>query len=139
MVAAQLRGGPLRQCRAAGGHGKHVAPHQDDLILENDGRVVGAGALKTVWEDLGEVCSLVVAESHKGRGIGRSIVENLLKQATDLGLTRVLVLTYMPEYFQKFGFRLVEKNTLPHKVWTECVNCPKFPDCGEQAMVRELD
>lgn len=112
---------------------------RDFLVAEDNGRIVGAGALKTVWEDLGEVCSLVVAESHRKRGVGRSIVENLLDQATEVGLSRVLVLTYVPAYFERFGFRLVDKGSLPHKVWTECVNCPKFPDCGEQAMVRELE
>ena len=111
---------------------------RDFIVAEDGGRLVGAGALRTLWEDLGEVCSLAVEESHQRRGVGRSIVEDLLSQAILLGLRRVFVLTYLPGYFERFGFRLVEKGSLPHKVWADCVNCPKFPDCGEQAMVREL-
>ncbi len=110
---------------------------RDFVVVEDDGRVVGAGALRTVWEDLGEVCSLAVEESHRKQGVGRSIVENLLSQADGLGLRRVLALTFIPDYFARFGFGLIEKASLPHKVWAECVNCPKFPDCGEQAMIRE--
>jgi amino-acid N-acetyltransferase len=112
---------------------------RDFVVAEDEGRVVGVGALKTVWEDLGEVCSLAVEESHQRQGVGRSIVESLLSQAILLGLGRVFVLTYLPGYFERFDFRVVEKGSLPHKVWAECVNCPKFPDCGEQAMVREFD
>ena len=111
---------------------------RDFVVAADDGRVVGAGALRTVWEDLGEICSLAVEESHRKQGVGRSIVENLLGQADELGLKRVFALTFIPDYFARFGFGLVDKGSLPHKVWTECVNCPKFPDCDEQAMVREL-
>ncbi len=111
---------------------------RDFILAEDEGRVVGCGALRTVWEDLGEVCSLAVEESHERRGVGRSIVESLLSQAILLGLGRVFVLTFIPDYFGRFGFGPVEKSLLPHKVWAECVNCPKFPDCGEQAMVKEL-
>jgi len=48
------------------------------------------------------------------------------------------VLTYIPDYFGRFGFRLVEKSGLPQKVWAECIRCPKFPDCGEVSMVLEI-
>jgi amino-acid N-acetyltransferase len=111
---------------------------RDFLVAEEDGAVVAAGALRTIWEDWGEVCSLAVAEEHKGKGLGTSIVENLLSQATLLGLRRVFVLTFIPDYFERFGFEEHPKSGLPHKVWADCVNCPKFPDCGEQAMVREM-
>jgi amino-acid N-acetyltransferase len=111
---------------------------RDFLVAEEEGVVVAAGALRTIWEDWGEVCSLAVAEEHKGKGLGASIVENLLSQAVLLGLRRVFVLTFIPEYFKRFEFGELAKSGLPHKVWADCVNCPKFPDCGEQAMVREM-
>ena len=113
---------------------------RDFLVAEDEdeGAVVAAGALRTIWEDWGEICSLAVAEEHKGRGLGTGIVETLLSQAALLGLGRVFVLTYIPEYFERFGFEGMPKSRLPHKVWADCVNCPKFPDCGEQAMVREM-
>jgi len=111
---------------------------RDFIVAEEDGAVVAAGALRTIWEDWGEICSLAVAEGHTGKGLGGGIVENLLSQATLLGLRRVFVLTYICDYFRRFGFKGLPKNRLPHKVWSDCVNCPKFPDCGEKAMVREM-
>ena len=48
------------------------------------------------------------------------------------------MLTYMPGYFRRFGFVEAPKSRLPHKVWADCVSCPKFPDCGEQALIREI-
>jgi amino-acid N-acetyltransferase len=112
---------------------------RDFLVEEDNDTVVGTGALRILWADLCEICSLVVEESHQGAGVGRRIVESLISQAILFGLKRVLVLTYIPDFFRKFGFREVEKSELPHKVWTECVNCPKFPDCGEVALVRDLE
>lgn len=112
---------------------------RDFLVAEEDGRLVAVGALRTLWEDLGEICSLAVAESHQRRGIGTALVEALLAQARPLGLSRVLVLTYIPEFFKGLGFAEVPKSELPHKVWAECVSCPKFPDCGELALVRALE
>ncbi len=111
---------------------------RDFLVAEDEGAVVAVGALRTIWEDWGEVCSLAVAEGHEGRGLGTSIVETLLSQATLLGMGRVFVLTFIPKYFERFGFNGLPKSELPHKVWADCVNCPKFPDCGEQALVREM-
>jgi len=29
----------------------------------------------------------------------------------------------------------VPKETLSQKVWKECINCPKFPNCDEEAVV----
>ena len=111
---------------------------RDFLVAEEDGALVAVGALRTLWEDWGEICSLAVAEEHKGKGLGTSIMENLLSQAVLLGLRRVFVLTFAPKYFRRFGFRGVPKNRLPHKVWADCVNCPKFPDCGEHALMKEF-
>ena len=61
-----------------------------------------------------------------------------LEEARLMGLPRVFLLTYKPDYFKKFQFRMIDKSLLPHKVWTECINCPKFPDCGEVAMIQDL-
>jgi amino-acid N-acetyltransferase len=111
---------------------------RDFLVEEDEGQIVGAGSLRIMWEDLGEICSLAVADSHQKSGIGSKIVESLLSQAVVFGVGRVMVLTYIPKFFKRFGFRGIAKNRLPHKVWTECVSCPKFPDCGEQALIKML-
>ena len=107
-------------------------------VAEADGRIVGCGALNITWEDLCEIRSVAVREHWQHRGVGTGIVEALLDHARNLGLKRVFLLTYQPEFFKRFGFRETEKDGLPHKVWSDCVNCVKFPDCDEVAMIVEL-
>jgi amino-acid N-acetyltransferase len=100
--------------------------------------IAACGALQIGWGNLAEIKSLAVAESHQGRGFGRQIVLACLEEGRTLGLGRVFALTYKPGFFEKLGFQIVDKATLPHKVWTECIRCPKFPDCGEIAVVVDL-
>jgi amino-acid N-acetyltransferase len=65
-------------------------------------------------------------------------VESCLKEALSLGLDMVFVLTYVPQFFAGIGFKEIEKSTLPHKIWADCIKCPKFPDCDETALIKEL-
>jgi amino-acid N-acetyltransferase len=112
---------------------------RDYFVAEEDGRVVGCCALHIDTPELAEVKALAVAEDVQGRGIGRALVNACIQEAAELGLARVFALTYRPRFFERFfQFRLVEKNTLPNKVWNECIYCPKFPSCGEEALVLEL-
>ena len=107
-------------------------------VAEEDGQIIGCGALNITWEDLGEIRSVAVREGYQGKGIGRWVVEALLTDARQLDLKRVFVLTYQPKFFAKFGFKEIEKDTLPHKVWRDCINCVKFPDCDEIAMILDI-
>lgn len=108
---------------------------RDFHILEEEGRAVGCCALHITWEDLAEIKSLAVDEAFQGKGYGRRLVEACLTEAKELGVPKVFALTYVPEFFEKLGFVRVDKATLPHKIWSECINCPKFPDCGEEAVI----
>jgi amino-acid N-acetyltransferase len=99
--------------------------------------LVGAGALHVCWENLAEIRSLAILDSFQGKGIGKKIVEACLAEADSLGITRVFTLTYQPGFFQKLGFRYIDKGELPHKVWSDCIHCPKFPDCNEEALIWE--
>ncbi len=111
---------------------------RDFFVMEEDGRIVGCCALHVTWEDLAEIKSLAVDESVQGRGYGRALVEACLEEARSIGVPKVFALTYIPGFFEKLGFTRIDKSKLPHKVWTECINCPKFPNCGEEAVVLEL-
>ena len=111
---------------------------RDYMVAEVDGRIVGCGALEVVWGGLGEVRSLAVEEEMRGLGIGRALVEHLLEDARRLGLDRVFALTYIEDFFEQFGFHRVPKESLPHKIWKDCIHCPKFPKCDEVAMILEL-
>ena len=105
---------------------------------EDQGTIVGTCAIHVCWEDLAEIRSLAVKDEFAGRGIGKSLVEKCLAEARELGVCRVFVLTYQKDFFEKMGFRVVDKAELPHKVWADCVRCVKFPDCDEVAMLEEL-
>jgi amino-acid N-acetyltransferase len=109
------------------------------FVVEEGGSLVACGALQISWGDLAEVKSLAVSEEHQGRGHGKRIVLACLDEGRALGLATIFALTYKPGFFEKLGFHVVDKATLPHKVWTECIRCPKFPDCGEIAVIREID
>lgn len=106
--------------------------------VDEDGRILGAAALHIVWEDLAEVRSVAVAENAGRKGLGTTLVNACINEARELGLKRIFCLTYKPEFFGKLGFVLVDKSTLPHKVWGDCIKCPKFPDCDENAMILDL-
>lgn len=106
--------------------------------VDEDGRILGAAALHIVWEDLAEVRSVAVAENAGRKGLGTTLVNACIDEARKLGLKRIFCLTYKPEFFGKLGFTLVDKSTLPHKVWGDCIKCPKFPDCDENAMILDL-
>ncbi len=114
---------------------------RDFFVLEigyQTNSVQGVCALGVCWEDLAEIKSLAVAEAHQGRGLGSQLVEACLEEARNLGLEKVFTLTYVPEFFTRLGFREVGKSALPHKIWADCLKCPKFPDCDEKALMIEL-
>ena len=112
---------------------------RDFLIYEeNRETILGVGALHVCWEDLGEIRSLAVREEFSRQGCGRQLVAECEKEALRLGLKRVFTLTYQEEFFQQLGYRRIDKSKLPHKIWGDCLNCVKFPDCDEIAMLKEL-
>jgi amino-acid N-acetyltransferase len=88
---------------------------------------------------LAEVRSLAVHPDHIGRGIGRSLTEWCIQDARRMQIRRIMSLTYEQKFFEKLGFVVVPKETLPLKVWSDCVQCPKRDGCDEIAMVREIE
>jgi amino-acid N-acetyltransferase len=110
---------------------------RDFVVAKQGAEVVGLAALHICWIDLGEVRSLAVRRDKQRLGLGRLLVERCLHDARELGLKRVFALTYKAGFFQSLGFATVDKASLPHKVWQDCVHCPKFPDCDETAVIRE--
>jgi amino-acid N-acetyltransferase len=105
-------------------------------VIESRGKIIGCGALKVMWEDLAEIRSMAVLKRYQRKGYGGMLVSRLLEEAKELEIEKVFVLTYVPEFFRKFRFRKIAKSRLPHKVWNDCINCPKFPNCDEIAMLR---
>lgn len=111
---------------------------RDFWVYEQNGRILGCCALHVSWDDLAEIKSLAVRKDRQARGIGSKLVSACLAEAKDLGSKRVFVLTYQPSFFTQFGFKRVRHDALPHKVWAECINCPKFPNCQEISLLKVL-
>lgn len=107
---------------------------RDYFVYVDNGRIVGTGALHICWEDLAEVRSICVVDSHRMKGIGKKIVEATLEEARTYMIKQVFLLTYQIEFFKKCGFHITDKKELPQKIWSDCIKCPKFPQCDETAM-----
>ncbi len=111
---------------------------QTFTIVELDGQIVGCCALEVIWSDLAEIKSLAVDGTKRAMGIGRMMVTAAIEQAARLGVPKVFALTLEPEFFRKLGFEIVEKETLPMKVWSDCARCPKQQHCDEIAVTKSL-
>lgn len=112
--------------------------HVRDFIVFGDESLKGLCALHVCWEEMAEIRSLVVDKQYRMRGIGDSLIKQALKEARSLGIKKVFALTYAPDFFERFGFTEIDKTELPHKIWGDCLNCPKFPDCDETAVLKKL-
>jgi len=112
---------------------------RDFYVADLDGEPIGCAALHVVWLDLAELKSLAVMEQYQRHRTGRALVEACVNEARLLGIKRIFVLTNAPEFFRRMDFQDISKEQLPHKVWADCVDCPKFPDCDEQALVLDLE
>jgi len=111
---------------------------RDYFVYVEDGKIAGTGALHICWEDLAEIRSVCVVESSRKRGIGRKIVNACLEEAKEFEVDKVFLLTYKDGFFKKCGFSIVDKKDLPQKIWSDCIKCPKFPECDEIAMVMKI-
>ncbi|GAB4148910.1 MAG: N-acetyltransferase [Planctomycetota bacterium] len=112
---------------------------RDFVVAEEAGSFVGCGALAVTWTDIAEVRSLAVAPHAQHRGIGALLVEALVEDAKRLGIPRLFAFTYVPDFFARMGFSVCAHDELPHKVFNDCMHCPKFQACDEVAMERILD
>ncbi|MFH1478159.1 MAG: N-acetyltransferase [Candidatus Omnitrophota bacterium] len=110
---------------------------RDFFIYEENGVILGCAALHVTWDDLAEVKSLAVDETKKKHKIGTKLIEAIFEDAKKLNIKRVFALTYVPDFFKKLGFKRIEHAELPHKIWSECIKCVKFPDCQETALVKD--
>ena len=111
---------------------------RDFFVWEEEGGLLGCAALHISWDELAEIRSLAVKEEARGKGIGADLVSECLREARELGVKRVFVLTYECDFFGRLVFRPHEKEQLPHKIWSDCLNCPKFTDCDEEAMIVDI-
>ena len=108
---------------------------RDFIVIKEGDRVIACAALHVSWSDLAEIRSVAVAEDRQKKGLGAKLVSACLEESAKLGIKTVFCFTYQPEFFKRYGFADVDKMELPRKVWTDCLRCPKFPNCDETALI----
>jgi amino-acid N-acetyltransferase len=111
---------------------------RDFTVVWRGNEFLGCGALHFYTPTIGEIRSLAVHEHAKTHGVGRKVVEALVREAIDYELDAVFAFTYVDNFFKKVGFHVVERGVLPLKAWKDCVRCPKFQACDEIAVLRVL-
>jgi len=112
---------------------------QGFVVVEDKAQeIIGCGALVILWGDLAEIQSLVIAPHKQGMGYGKKVVEFLIEKTASLNIPKVLTLTYQVDFFAKMGFTLINKDSIPRKIWGECLECPKLECCDETAMIYHI-
>ncbi|MBJ7465143.1 amino-acid N-acetyltransferase [Mycobacterium frederiksbergense] len=92
---------------------------QEFWVAELAGEIVGCGALHVLWADLGEVRTVAVNPKVRGHGVGYRVVDQLLKVARDLHLSRIFVLTFETEFFGRHGFTEIDGTPVSAEVFEE--------------------
>ncbi len=108
---------------------------RDFYVAENNGKRIGVVGLHIYWDDLGEIRSFIIEKNYRKKGYGRKLLTYAIGEAKKLGLKSVFVLTKIPDFFIKYGFKKIPKKFLPQKIWKDCFNCTKFPDCDEYSLI----
>ncbi len=114
--------------------------HVREFHIETEGdEVLGVCGLSIVWANMAEVYALAVKPEHRRRGLGKRLVISCVDEADELGIRKLMTLTYEKAFFARCGFHVVDRQELPLKVWSECARCSKNQACDEIAMIRVLE
>jgi amino-acid N-acetyltransferase len=109
------------------------------VVAVRSRKVIGCAELAALSTQVAEVRSLVVDPSARSLGVGSMIVEELRARARREGFDKLCAFTHAPGYFMPMGFSIVPHLWVTEKVYTDCVKCPQFRQCGQYAMVLPLD
>ena len=109
---------------------------RDFVVAEQGGRIVGCGALHLYGTHLAEIRSIAVSSDSQRHGVGRGLVEALLREADRHSVRCVCLFTRAPSFFGHLGFEIARREELPDKIYKDCVCCPRLFDCDEIAMVK---
>lgn len=112
---------------------------QSFYVFDMDNQIVGCCRLNVIWKNLAEVSSLAVSETYKRRGIGKQLVQKVIEDGLLIGIKEFFTLTYQDAFFQNCGFHFVARESLPHKVFGDCLMCPKIENCDEHAYVFKVE
>lgn len=102
------------------------------------GEVVGCAALVTCGPSLAEIRSVAVSPAGRGTGVGAAIISHLISEAHFLRFDRLFLLTRIPEFFRRLGFRVVDPDALPDSFLSDLVRCQKRSLFNKFVMTRSL-
>lgn len=105
------------------------------FVAEEASAIYGVAGITVFDPSLAEIRSLAVNKSGQGKGIGRKLVARIMEETKQRRIEKLLSLTYQVPFFEKCGFHITQKETMPQKVWKDCIHCAKFTNCDEVAMV----
>jgi len=97
---------------------------QQFLVAEADGELIGCGALHVMWEDLGEIRTLIVDDEWLRHGVGKAIVDGLEANARTLGLSRLFCLTFEVDFFTRRGFSPIGEQVVDPDVYSQLLRSP---------------
>ena len=109
---------------------------RDFVVLENEGRIIGCGALHLYGTHLAEIRSITVGPRAQGQGGGSRLMKALMAEAKRHRVDCICLFTRAPEFFARQGFEMARREDLPDKIHKDCHVCPRFHNCDEVAMVR---
>ena len=118
-----------------------ILDHLENFVIaEHVDKLVGCAAVRDFGNNLFEVRSLALKGQYIGLGLGREMMEEIIKRLRrEKAPCRLFALTYRAPFFRKLGFHDVDKNIFPEKIWSDCVKCPKKDHCDEDALLIELE
>lgn len=111
---------------------------RDFYVYADENGLAGCVSLHIDTDKLAEIRTLVVREDAQGKGIGSLLLNAVISEARDLEIPQVYVLTRVPEFFEKKGFRRISIEQLPYKIRKDCARCPKLDNCDEIPMILNL-
>lgn len=92
---------------------------QEFIVAEQDGLLIGCGALHILWEDLAEVRTVAVREDFHKQGVGHQILEAIIDRAREVGVEKIFCLTFQVDFFGRHGFEIIEGTPVEPDVYAE--------------------
>jgi len=109
------------------------------LAIKDKDKIIAFVALHIHTMVLAEIRSLIVQKEYREQGLGKKLILEAIKEARELQLKELLVLTYKKEFFESLGFNEIAKESIPEpKIWADCIKCKHFPICDEVSLTLPL-
>src|SRR5271170_2731394 len=99
---------------------------RDFVVLENEGRIIGCGALHLYGTHLAEIRSITVGPWAQGQGGGSRLMKALLAEGKRHRVDCICLFTRAPEFFARQGFEMARREDLPTRFTRTAASVPGF-------------